>query len=100
MSYYRKCPHCGANLDPCEICDCKEQKQLEERRGRVYVKRERKLRCSGNGDQAGDGMRSTQNRGTGRGEGTRGKLGHIPGGLLGACCMEQRTGTHVPAGTD
>lgn len=22
MSYYSKCPHCGANLDPGETCDC------------------------------------------------------------------------------
>ena len=22
MSYYRVCPHCGANLDPGESCDC------------------------------------------------------------------------------
>lgn len=22
MSYYRTCPHCGANLDPGERCDC------------------------------------------------------------------------------
>jgi len=22
MSYYRKCPECGANLDPGETCDC------------------------------------------------------------------------------
>ena len=22
MAYYRKCPHCGANLDPGEKCDC------------------------------------------------------------------------------
>lgn len=22
MSYYRTCPHCGANLDPGEMCDC------------------------------------------------------------------------------
>ena len=22
---YRKCPFCGANLDPGEICDCKEK---------------------------------------------------------------------------
>lgn len=21
--YYRTCPECGANLDPGEICDCK-----------------------------------------------------------------------------
>lgn len=23
MSYYRTCPHCGANLDPGERCDCR-----------------------------------------------------------------------------
>ncbi len=22
MSYYRTCPHCGATLDPGEICEC------------------------------------------------------------------------------
>lgn len=22
MAYYRSCPHCGANLDPGEQCDC------------------------------------------------------------------------------
>ena len=22
MRYYRTCPHCGANLDPGESCDC------------------------------------------------------------------------------
>lgn len=22
MSYYCTCPHCGANLDPGEVCDC------------------------------------------------------------------------------
>lgn len=22
MSYFRICPHCGANLDPGERCDC------------------------------------------------------------------------------
>ena len=22
VSYYRTCPHCGANLDPGESCDC------------------------------------------------------------------------------
>ncbi len=24
MSYYKKCPHCGASLDPGEICDCQD----------------------------------------------------------------------------
>ena len=24
MSYYRTCPECGCNLDPGEICDCKD----------------------------------------------------------------------------
>lgn len=26
MSYYRKCPFCGAALDPCEWCDCLDEK--------------------------------------------------------------------------
>lgn len=25
MSYYRKCPACGAALDPGEICDCQNK---------------------------------------------------------------------------
>lgn len=29
MSYYRTCPACGANLDPCEPCDCKEKAASE-----------------------------------------------------------------------
>lgn len=24
MSYYRVCPHCGANLDPDERCSCQD----------------------------------------------------------------------------
>lgn len=27
MPYYRVCPNCGSNLDPGEICDCKDQKE-------------------------------------------------------------------------
>ena len=27
MSYYRTCPHCGANLDPGERCNCLEAQQ-------------------------------------------------------------------------
>lgn len=27
---YKTCPHCGANLDPCETCeDCKNTKNTE-----------------------------------------------------------------------
>ena len=26
MSYYRKRPFCGAALDPCERCDCLDEK--------------------------------------------------------------------------
>ena len=25
MSYYRKCPLCGATLDPGERCDCQDK---------------------------------------------------------------------------
>lgn len=31
MSYYRTCPHCGANLDPGERCDCRPALQAEAR---------------------------------------------------------------------
>lgn len=23
MAYYKTCPHCGAALDPGEVCDCR-----------------------------------------------------------------------------
>lgn len=25
MAYFNKCPSCGANLDPGEICDCMDR---------------------------------------------------------------------------
>ena len=25
MSYYKECPYCGSNLDPCESCDCQSK---------------------------------------------------------------------------
>ncbi len=25
--YYHTCPYCGANLDPEETCDCREEKE-------------------------------------------------------------------------
>ena len=28
VSYYRTCPFCGANLDPGEVCECKEEAAL------------------------------------------------------------------------
>lgn len=27
---YRTCPYCGANLDPDEKCDCREENEQEE----------------------------------------------------------------------
>ena len=27
MAFYNQCEHCGANLDPGEQCDCKEEKE-------------------------------------------------------------------------
>ena len=30
MSYYNKCPVCGANLDPGEACNCEEQRSFEK----------------------------------------------------------------------
>ena len=31
MAYYRTCPHCGANLDPGERCDCRPALEAEAR---------------------------------------------------------------------
>lgn len=25
MSFFKVCPHCGAALDPCEVCDCQNE---------------------------------------------------------------------------
>jgi len=29
--YYNRCPECGANLDPGEPCDCKEERRWKEK---------------------------------------------------------------------
>ncbi len=29
---YRKCPCCGANLDPCERCDCQDPEDDENKK--------------------------------------------------------------------
>lgn len=34
--YYHKCPDCGANLDPGERCDCKD-----ERKQKIQINAER-----------------------------------------------------------
>lgn len=31
MAYYNVCPNCGGNLDPGEKCDCKNEKQEDNR---------------------------------------------------------------------
>ena len=35
MSYYRTCPICGAALDPCERCDCLDEKDAAASVGRT-----------------------------------------------------------------
>lgn len=27
MSYFKVCPHCGAALDPGEVCDCRAKEE-------------------------------------------------------------------------
>ncbi|MCI8827545.1 MAG: hypothetical protein HFE98_01680 [Ruminiclostridium sp.] len=27
MSYFKVCPHCGAHLDPGEVCDCRDNEE-------------------------------------------------------------------------
>lgn len=41
MAYFRQCPYCGANLDPGERCDCREDKPdggKEERNAEAHGK--------------------------------------------------------------
>lgn len=28
MAYFRKCPDCGAHLDPGEACDCRHEREI------------------------------------------------------------------------
>lgn len=35
MSYFHTCPLCGANLDPCEKCDC--ENRMSEDRERAFL---------------------------------------------------------------
>lgn len=37
LKYYNTCPHCGANLDPCERCDCTEIKNNKIKGAIYYV---------------------------------------------------------------
>ncbi len=30
MSWYHICPHCGAHLDPGEVCDCHRGAEADE----------------------------------------------------------------------
>lgn len=30
MRYYRTCPYCGANLDPGEVCDCRDKERAAQ----------------------------------------------------------------------
>lgn len=39
MAFYKTCPFCGANLDPGEKCDCRDEQRKEE---------EKKDECTGN----------------------------------------------------
>ena len=32
MAYYRICEYCGAALDPCERCDCRDEEAQEDER--------------------------------------------------------------------
>ena len=39
---YRKCPCCGANLDPCERCDCQDDPDDENKKSGDAPKHRRK----------------------------------------------------------
>lgn len=38
---YRECPHCGAHLDPGEVCDCRQPRDEQvsrEPQSKTYIK--------------------------------------------------------------
>ena len=35
--YYHTCPHCGANLDPGERCDCQDSMKKKKQAGRRHL---------------------------------------------------------------
>ena len=41
MAYFRECPHCGANLDPGEECEC-----IAESNKKQQLKHERNMQIS------------------------------------------------------
>lgn len=36
MPYYWTCPYCGANLDPGEKCDCKDNEKDNEKEDDIH----------------------------------------------------------------
>lgn len=42
MSYFKKCPYCGSNNDPCEPCDCQKEKEdkKEPVKKTIYIGKE------------------------------------------------------------
>ena len=41
-TYYKTCPYCGSNLDPCEQCDCEQNKQGYNITSKQVIKRSNK----------------------------------------------------------
>lgn len=50
MTYYHTCPHCGANLDPGEVCNC--AREDDRREGNRQEKIESSKGEKSNGDAA------------------------------------------------
>ena len=44
MSYYVTCPHCGANLDPGERCDCLKDFKRSKRDDYFVAREARKIK--------------------------------------------------------
>ena len=51
MPYSWTCPYCGANLDPGEKCDCKDEEKMREERIARSVEKLSHLICAENNGQ-------------------------------------------------
>lgn len=60
MSYFRTCPFCGSNLDPCERCDCQERQEFNRIARRSNVPQLMKARTGGR--VSAQAIRAAENR--------------------------------------
>lgn len=52
MSYYRTCPYCGDNNDPCETCECQKVRIIPANKDK------KKILIIGNTNKQAEGVKN------------------------------------------